>query len=534
MREEAEASLMKELSGTFRPGTTKDHVVKLEAQLKPMFTAMPQAEDGTLTHSVVRYVLHRFFVQRGWYIRGLEPAAGTPSIRNRANDTLQGIHEWVPSFLQGFLEQLHGGRGISIRELAVLAATLEDLVHKESHYYLQEALSMTDTLYMKEFAGKSLSEVLQTYVLNFVQGRQTSKNGFTFSLARQDVLIHELGSTWPKIVSWLDSVRHQVAPKGVIINMKVLTHIIEAIGEQYHSFKDEECGHLKSDLLDIEAKKAGRVRLTEFYKRGIDKHSSPKYNEQLDYLRILGAIDESDPMDPHVIVPNYVASRPNCIAISGFYNICCKNECEDLMGKLEEEIKDEFAAPGQLLRMIASYSSDTVEGPRELSTALTQHLYGISKANHGVVPLHGRLFAQWMHHAFPRECPFPHENGKTNPQTPDEWLEETGRTDAMLSRDALAEHMDEHGATNDLHPIGHEARKHHHFDENELPWDDSEELLIPVNLLHPSVGGGARGQFRHTIRTIVVFVTLGVMAFQVKSMLFRLFDWESEYASKLV
>ena len=26
----------------------------------------------------------------------------------------------------------------------------------------------------------------------------------------------------------------------------------------------------------------------------------------------------------------------------------------------------------------------------------------------GKVPLHGRLFAQWLHHAFPRECPYPH------------------------------------------------------------------------------------------------------------------------------
>ena len=27
------------------------------------------------------------------------------------------------------------------------------------------------------------------------------------------------------------------------------------------------------------------------------------------------------------------------------------------------------------------------------------------------VPLHGRLFAQWMHYAFPRHCPFPHVSG---------------------------------------------------------------------------------------------------------------------------
>ena len=29
----------------------------------------------------------------------------------------------------------------------------------------------------------------------------------------------------------------------------------------------------------------------------------------------------------------------------------------------------------------------------------------------GLVPIHGRLFAQWLHYVFPRECPFPHKTG---------------------------------------------------------------------------------------------------------------------------
>ena len=32
--------------------------------------------------------------------------------------------------------------------------------------------------------------------------------------------------------------------------------------------------------------------------------------------------------------------------------------------------------------------------------------------NQGTVPLHGRLFAQWVHHASPRECPLPSHCGK--------------------------------------------------------------------------------------------------------------------------
>merc|ERR1712203_151284 len=43
----------------------------------------------------------------------------------------------------------------------------------------------------------------------------------------------------------------------------------------------------------------------------------------------------------------------------------------------------------------------------------------------GHVPIHGRLFAQWMHFAFPLECPYPQvieRNGALNPSPkPPRW-----------------------------------------------------------------------------------------------------------------
>ena len=87
--------------------------------------------------------------------------------------------------------------------------------------------------------------------------------------------------------------------------------------------------------------------------------------------------------------------------------------------------------------------------PRALSQALQTRLREVANLHGGRVPIHGRLFAQWMHHAFPREllggifvvcrqekegiprggtamirprCPYPHEFGTTSPQTPDEWM----------------------------------------------------------------------------------------------------------------
>merc|ERR1719316_2214504 len=89
-QEEVEASLLTELAATFRPSAKNDHVNSLEIALRPMYAAVPQEIDGTLSHTVVRYVLHRFFAQRGWFIRGLEPAG------NSRNSSVEDLQEWIP------------------------------------------------------------------------------------------------------------------------------------------------------------------------------------------------------------------------------------------------------------------------------------------------------------------------------------------------------------------------------------------------------------------------------------------------------
>merc|ERR1719263_2324591 len=83
----------------------------------------------------------------------------------------------------------------------------------------------------------------------------------------------------------------------------------------------------------------------------------------------------------------------------------------------------------------------------------------------GQVPMHGRLFAQWMHHAFPRECPFPHLTGTINPQTPDEWMRETNQTNT-LSKEEMEKHVNP-------------SKVDEAADHKELPWHHDEELLRP-------------------------------------------------------
>merc|ERR1719387_341812 len=114
-------------------------------------------------------MLHRFFVQEnGWFIRGLEPGSGNQE--SQGNQTLQNLQEWVPSYLQSFLEELQGGRGISLRELAILTATLEDLIHKESVQRLDQAFNALEIPHGEELDDARLKQTLEVFMMIYMLG----------------------------------------------------------------------------------------------------------------------------------------------------------------------------------------------------------------------------------------------------------------------------------------------------------------------------------------------------------------------------
>ena len=53
-----------------------------------------------------------------------------------------------------------------------------------------------------------------------------------------------------------------------------------------------------------------------------------------------------------------------------------------------------------------------------LDESLVSQLHSIAKAHGGKVPIHGRLFAQWLHYVFPRDCSFPHKSGAAQSLSP--------------------------------------------------------------------------------------------------------------------
>merc|ERR1719198_1029678 len=55
---------------------------------------------------------------------------------------------------------------------------------------------------------------------------------------------------------------------------------------------------------------------------------------------------------------------------------------------------------------------------------LLEQLHQIANKHQGKIPLHGRLFRQWMHYAFPQECPYAHRAGSVQSKSPIEFGDE--------------------------------------------------------------------------------------------------------------
>jgi len=284
------------------------------------------------------------------------------------------------------------------------------------------------------------------------------------------------------------------------VTKQVLTRTVEEIGEQFGRFQNYECKAMKTQLLQLGDQGIGRVKLADFYgpaleSSGKGKASSWQFTESVDYLKQVGALDDTNPANPSVVVPNYVASSSNCLASSSYYSVCCIEECEEMMSKIEHEIAAPEASPKSIVSLVSSFSTSTVEGPRVLSANLVKRLNEIASTHEGTVPLHGRLFAQWMHHAFPRECSLPHTSAVENPHTPDEWLSSSVRA----SKDEMRFHFESSVQNDD---IDHEE----HLNNG---WSHEEELLVPKKVRASSSIGGM------IMRGLMLLCAIGAVVIRV-------------------
>lgn len=454
---------------THDPKTTP-RLRHLRVDLEPIFRTLAKTPNGGLSHQAAKYALFRFFLhERSWLVKGLEPEG----IWQTQPERLHKVWEsWVPSYLQQRFEEAKQSEGASLDDLVEMIAVIEDLVQQESRKQMAKVFESLDLPLNGPLSRADADMAVDMYLLVVLTAQnltlaEPAKNRKRVSRLHRRV---EHGEA----LRWLRHLEDRIlVEQGKVYDFSSISKVAEAFGLEFPSFNDKECSDLKARLVSMEggSRKPGRIPLTDFYGSIAYRHWN--FSESPDYLRDLGVLDESDPHRPHVILANYITSYNNCMRTDGLYAICCRSVCGDMMSAIEQQVAGPAASAAQLAQIVAGLRD--VKG---LDPKLQKRLYSIAAQSGGFVPLHGRLFAQFLHHAFPRDCPYPHEAGTTNPQTPNDWMRTKGRS-TTVSREQL-EQLARETCPADVHHGN--APSYCQSEDADLPWSNSEDREHLLNM----------------------------------------------------
>jgi len=356
--------------------------------------------------------------QSSLLVRGLEPSRSL-------NSSEAGHAEILTKEMPQHAELLFGGKRIdySIDDAASFLAALEQLVFDSETHLLERVYGQFGMTTTRHLSMKQMQRMLEAYMVHWMLGEDT--RGINILLRNRTLLDthfprwHDLRQFVEGRVRLMDfqNMHSTNANRGKSLMDKQYSFadahtVIGGITKTFQDYWQSECHTMKDQLVEMDREGTGRVRLSDFYGTGLDKDW--RFGESETYLRELGVLDESSPWKgKQVIIPNYLQAASNCIVAAPHYLVCCKNECEEMLGDIETSIRHPTASVDELLTVVQNISSPSspTDDPPVLAGPLSQQLEKVAESHGGRVPLHGRLFAQWMHYTFPRECPFPHKTG---------------------------------------------------------------------------------------------------------------------------
>jgi len=418
----------------------EEHLMAIEEQILPMWRTLPKVAGDRVERRSLRYLVHRHFNRKSaLHIRGFEPTR--PANASGWGDA-DILSQRVPAYVESVLESRHKlERGFSLRDAAIMVATLEQLVFDSEGALLEKVYKEQFKPMTRSLSKQGLVQVLEAYMVHWMMS--DDQDTVRVLLANRSLLMDVLPH-WQNLVGFLQGetkaldFKRQQTPHAALADASARrghnameerysfddAHgIIGGITKSFASYWESECASMKEALIAMDTRHTGRVPLSRFYGSALD--TEWRFGESESYLRELGALDETNSwVGKQVIIPNYIQAASNCIVSAPHYLVCCVNDCEGLLGEIEEAVGAPVAEPSELLAIVGNLSSQATlsdDPPRDLKGSLTSQLEQIAAAHGGRVPLHGRLFAQWLHYAFPRECAFPHKAGTAVALTPNEF-----------------------------------------------------------------------------------------------------------------
>jgi diadenosine tetraphosphatase ApaH/serine/threonine PP2A family protein phosphatase len=412
---------------------------RVKQTLMPIWNSLPKTGDGRIERRLLRYVTHRYFMKTSAImIRGFEPSR--PSNQSIVG-TADILSQQVPAAVEAALESKHAQeRGFDLADAAHMVATIEKLIAEWDFGLLEKVYRETGMPMDKPIGREGLETVLQDYTLYWMMGDDSES---IQSFIRDRVSLMYTFPHWSALQQYVNgqirAVDFDRKQSGARLSfgytIEDARRVVSTITRSFASFWDDECGLMKEKLVEMDPHHTGRVPLSKFYSRRLSKEW--RFGESEGYLRELGALDETSYWHgKEVIIPNYIAAASNCIVTTPHYLVCCVDPCEGILSEIESGIGAAVATPDELLALVGNMSTmrdiyEEEEHPR-LQGSLSKQLGEIAAHHGGLVPLHGRLFAQWLHYAFPRECPFPHRSGTTSVQIPSEFGEYIVQEDDRL------------------------------------------------------------------------------------------------------
>merc|ERR1719326_213890 len=270
------------------------------------------------------------------------------------------LQDKAPLLVEGLLEARQADRGLSFNDIITMVAVLEQMMFDESVTLLQAAYKLNGLSEDDQIDQSMLHKVLQSYLLLFGQGSKANLHDIDHHQALRESRISPEISMFEHdtVLNYEFGRRHRSNPfRARLYSFQAAAEIMEGLAQQYGKWQNSECRDMKAHLAELDPEGHGQVPLGLFYAQ--PKGSSYHFSESADYLRKIGALDETSSNNPKVFIANYVAGPSNCIASSSYYSVCCLSECAELLGELERHVSAPTASPETLLAFVAK-ASDTV------------------------------------------------------------------------------------------------------------------------------------------------------------------------------
>jgi len=424
-------------------GVGEEHAQKLQAKLTSTWKSLPKNKHGNIDHRSLCYIVHRYFLQTySIAISGLESG---PS--NSSRDEIKLLSDYAPNYVRSQLEGDAALDGFTIEDIVAMVMMIEHLISDSGRELLEGLFSKVDG----DVSLDELMKIMERYLAHWM----LSADGASIrALERKPELINKTFENWGDLAKLArGSTRSYVhlslmatgsatgpAQAPAVNPLKQSFSVEDAVAvagdmtTSFGSYWSSECLAVKESLKKLDTGSTGRVKLAKFHSAALD--GEWRFSESKEYLRALGALDESSSWHgPQLIIPNYLQSVSNCIVTMPHYRVCCSNECEGYMDALEAAVGAPTAAPEELLRLVGEIAIVEADDGATFPASLRSQLFSIAAQHGGSVPLHGRLFAQWLHYAFPHECPFPHLGYVTETRSPLEY----GRK-SMATRQEMISH----------------------------------------------------------------------------------------------